>query len=121
MERIKLSPGDLPQAEPIRQAMGTTRRLAERINLATMTPRPDAASSGYCLADPGKEYLIYLPQGGVVTVDLSKAPGPFAMEWIDPRSGTVTQTGTVSGGANRTLKPRSPGETVVYLRTVENR
>jgi hypothetical protein len=58
-----------------RRAMGQTRRLAERINLAAMTPRDDLASTGYCLAHPGEEYLVYLPNGGEVTVDLSASPG----------------------------------------------
>ena len=44
-----------------RQAMGQVRRMAERMDLAAMTPRGDLASSGYCLASPGTEYLIFQP------------------------------------------------------------
>ena len=44
-----------------RRAMGHTLAYANRMNLATMTPRDNLASSGYCLANPGEEYLIYLP------------------------------------------------------------
>ncbi|MBI4324516.1 MAG: hypothetical protein HY674_04560, partial [Chloroflexi bacterium] len=51
-----------------RRAMSATRRLAERVDLATMTPRPDLASSGCGLAHPAKEYLAYLPASGAVTV-----------------------------------------------------
>ena len=51
------------------------------MNLAAMTPRSTLASSRYCLADPGKEYLVYLPDGGEVTVDLSAASGSLAVEW----------------------------------------
>ena len=58
-----------------RAAMGKTRRMADRMNLAGMTPRNDMASTGYCLANPGKEYLMYLPKGGEVMVDLSGASG----------------------------------------------
>jgi len=52
------------EIDAARRAMGITRRCAERMNLAASTPRPELASTGYCLANPGKEYLIYLPDGG---------------------------------------------------------
>ncbi len=67
-----LTPDD-PGYSASREAMGHARRLAERINLAAMTPSRDLASTGYCLADPGKEYLVYVPEGGEVAVDLSAA------------------------------------------------
>lgn len=41
-----------------------------RTNLASARPDGELASTGFCLADPGREYLVYLPQGGEVTVDL---------------------------------------------------
>ena len=49
--------------EEIRQAMGQARRLAERVNLATMTPHEELASTKYCLANVDQEYLVYLPDG----------------------------------------------------------
>jgi hypothetical protein len=50
--------------EKTRRAMGQTRKLAERINLAAMEPRPDLASTGYCLAHAGVAYLVYQPDPG---------------------------------------------------------
>ena len=47
--------------ESCRQAMGDTMAYAKRMNLAKATPRGDLASSGYCLADPEEEYLVYIP------------------------------------------------------------
>ena len=38
-----------------------TLAYANRMNLSSMRPRGDLASSGYCLANPGEEYLIYVP------------------------------------------------------------
>src|SRR5262249_31928874 len=75
---------DPPGAADVRRAMGQTRRYAERVNLAAMMPRPDLASSKYCLANPGTAYLMYLPAGGSVTVDLSSAQGEWTVEWSDP-------------------------------------
>ncbi|MBM4048611.1 MAG: hypothetical protein FJ279_26205, partial [Planctomycetes bacterium] len=66
--------------EPLRRAVGHTRSYATRMNLAAMTPRNDLASTQYCLANPGREYLVYLPEGGEVTVDLTAASGTLTVE-----------------------------------------
>jgi CubicO group peptidase (beta-lactamase class C family) len=104
------------QWEPIRRAMGVSRRLAERVNLAAMTPRGELAGSGYCLASPGKEYVAYLPDGSEATVDLSAAAGPLKVEWIHPVEGTIQQGGEVAGGARRSFKAPFTGGAVLYLR-----
>jgi len=100
-----------------RRAMGQTWGLAARMNLAAMSPRGDLASSGYCLADPGKEYCVYVSGGGEVTVDLSAASGPLAVEWIRPVEGTVTSREPIAGGAKRSLRIPFAGDAVLHLRT----
>lgn len=115
----KGSPPEKPRLDPkwdgLRRAMGQTRLLADRMDLAAARPAGELASSGYCLANPGLEYVAYLPQGGEVTVDLSAASGELRVEWIRPVEGTIQPTGIVKGGAKRTLKPPFPGHAVVYL------
>jgi len=44
--------------EPARHAMGDTRRIAARVDLAKMEPRGDLSSTGYALVSPGHEYLV---------------------------------------------------------------
>ena len=107
--------GDLPGAERVRKAMGHTRLLAERMNLVAVTPRADLATSGYCLANAGKEYLVYLPNGGTVTVDLTVAEGKLAVEWRHPIEGTRTLAGTVDGGGKRAFTAPFRGDAVLYL------
>lgn len=107
------SPAD---QEAMRKAMGQTRRMASRMNLAEMTPRNDLASTGYCLANPGQEYLVYLPRGGEVTVDLCESQGPLAVEWIQPTEGAVTSGGTLAGGDKRVLRAPFSGDSALYLR-----
>jgi Putative collagen-binding domain of a collagenase len=102
-------------AEDVRRSLGETRRWAERVNLAAMTPQNDLASTKFCLANPGFEYLVYLPQGGTVTVDLSHAHGDFAVEWQNAATGKATKAGTVSGGARRQLKSPFAGDALLYL------
>jgi hypothetical protein len=107
-------PGD-KSWEPIRRALGQTRRLAERINLAAMSPVKDVASTGYCLVSAGKEYLLYLPKGGKATVDLSAAKGELAMEWFDTANDKTVPAESVTGGGKREFTAPFAGAAVLYL------
>jgi hypothetical protein len=105
-----------PYWDSLRQAMGQARRSAERMNLAAVAPHDELASTRFCLADPGTEYLVYLPQGGEVTVDLSAAPPRMKAEWLRPIDGTVHRAEAVPGGSQQLLKAPFSGEAVLYLR-----
>jgi hypothetical protein len=114
--------------------MGYTSAFAERMNLAAAHPANDLASSGYCLADPGREYLVYLPTrlypqdsapkrlikewliGGLVNVDLAVASGTVDVEWFTPTTGETMATGTITGGGPRKFHAPFPGDAVLYLR-----
>jgi hypothetical protein len=102
-------------AEDVRRSLGEARHFAQRVSLAEMIPHSDLASTKVCLAKPGFEYVIYLPQGGAVMVDLSKAPGAFSVEWHNAAIGNATKAGTVSGGARREFKAPFNGDAVLYL------
>jgi hypothetical protein len=99
-----------------RPAMGHTRAYAEKMNLAAMTPRNELSSSEYCLANPGHEYLVYLPEGGEVTVDVSAAKGAMTVEWFNPRTGEKLPGDNVDGGAKRPFHAPFQGDAVLYLR-----
>ncbi len=105
-----------PYWEPLRQAMGQTRRWAERLDLAAMTPHPELASTKWCLAHPGAEYLVYLPQGGQAEIDPSAAPGTFRVEWTDPSVGKTIPGEPAVGGARRTFTSPFRDECLLHLR-----
>lgn len=114
-------PGDCnrPTWPSLRQNLGYVHDYADRVNLAAMTPRVDLCSSQYCLANPavnGAEYLVYLPEGGSVTVNLSATPGDLAVEWFNPENGTTVIAGSVAGNASRTFQAPFSGDAVLYLR-----
>jgi len=82
-------------------------------NVSTMDPDDSLVTTGWCLADPGNEYVIYLKDGGATTLDLRGESGDFTVKWYDPRNGGLLQDGsvtTVSGGASRSLGS-APGST----------
>lgn len=102
--------------EPVRKAIGNTRTLAKRVNLVAMVPHDELASTKYCLANPGLEYIVYLPEGDEATVDLTGAPGALVVEWIHPVEGTITPGSTVTGGGKPNFAVPFPGAAVLYLR-----
>jgi len=112
-----LGKGQPNQWDSVRQALGATRRMAERMDLAQMTPVLDIASTKYCLANPGKEYLVYLPEGGEVTVDLEAVAGTLTVEWMHPLEGTIAPGEVIAGGAKRQFKAPFADDAVLYLAT----
>ncbi len=55
----------------------------DRIPFWRLKPRPDLVDTGYCLAEPGQRYVVYLPWRGTVTVDIE--PGSYQVAWINAR------------------------------------
>ena len=80
------------------------RFIEENVPFWQMDPA-DSLTSGaaaYALALPGTTYLVYLPSGGAVSLDLTGASGSFDVHWFDPRNGGPLQTSNVNhvaGGA----------------------
>jgi len=105
-----------PQWEPIRMALGHTRRLAERINLAALQPRNELASTKYCLANPGIEYLVYQPQASeAFSVELKS--GVYRYEWFDPAKGDAVGKGSVESSAQpQQFKAPIEGHALLYLK-----
>ncbi len=134
----KTSPADW---DTIRMSLGQTRRLADRVDLATMTPCEALVSTRYCLAHRNATYIVYLPTdtprksmansvknwllrmfgqlNGEVTVDLTAANGSFQVEWITPIEGTITPDEPVPGGAMRQFTAPFQGPAVLLLSKVQ--
>lgn len=112
----KYDPSD-PVWEAIRKNMGYARSYALRMDLAHAAPHGELTGSGYCLAKPGAQYLVYSPSGTTVTVNLSAVPSTVSLtvEWFNTNTGVATVVGTVKGGATRQLtRPASAGS-VLFL------
>jgi hypothetical protein len=107
-----------PVWDSVRKNMGYTLQFAKRINLKKMRPRGYLASSGYCLAKPsGKEasYLVYLPLGGTVTVDLRAVYGSLNVEWFNPDTGATIYSEFIQGGVVYTFTAPFSGDAVLYV------
>ena len=90
-----------PWWERMRRALGDTLAYAERIDLAGLEPRPELCSTRFCLGPRGpatREILAYLPDAGPIRLDLSRASGPFRVEWYHPGPAVRIDGGVVQGG-----------------------
>jgi hypothetical protein len=101
--------------------MGYARRVAERLNLAAMSPRNELASTGYCLACPGQEYLVYQPAGGK-EFSLQLRSGEYRVEWIDPSRPEPAGSDRLSA-ENGTRQFQAPfaGSAVLHLKAQKAR
>jgi hypothetical protein len=62
----------------------------------------------YCFAKPGGVYLVYLPFHSSTELDLSAGTGEWKLRWFNPRTGELSDAGTVTGGTSINLI--TPGE-----------
>jgi hypothetical protein len=105
----------LPNIEDVRNNLGYARTYAERVDLTSMTPNLSLSSTGYCLANPGSEYLVYQPDAGDFTVDL--IAGSYTYEWFNPVVGTKSAFGSfASKGGRRSFTAPFSGDSVLYLK-----
>jgi len=109
-----------PKHDPARRAMGFARRLSERAGLASLTPRDDLASTKYCLANPGREYLAYQPQSGAKSFNVKLESGKYAVEWTDLVSGHVVK-GEDLNAATGEREFQSPFKTPSILHLAKKR
>src|SRR4030067_908054 len=120
-----------PGLAETRLAMGQTLKYASRMNLSKMMPFVELASTGYCLADRGVEYLVYFPFDDLrsreqylhklgifdikISVDLYAVPGTFRIERVNTMTNEITDGGIVEGGSNQYFKIPFTGDAVLYL------
>jgi len=114
--------GSMDPAERVQPRHDAIRKVwdfFETVPFHRMKPRQDLVDNGYCLAEPGVQYLVYLDGPGAVSVAIEG--GPYAVRWVnaadtsDVRDGGATSTGdnltTPSGGDDWLLRLSSVSST----------
>jgi hypothetical protein len=84
----------------------------ETVPFQRMRPRQDLVDNGYCLAEPGRQYLVYLESPGSVTVRLEG--GPYQMRWINAQKTSDTRDGGTTA-ERRVLTPPQEGDWLLHL------
>lgn len=101
--------------EPIRKTMGIAAGVAQGLDLAAAIPSEEIASSKYCLAELGRRYLVYAPEGEAVEVDLTAAAGRLTLLWINPFTNERRSVEAVEGGERRRFSPPWKGPAALLI------
>jgi hypothetical protein len=110
--------GDIPSADETRVALGYSLMYSQTLDLNNVVPRGDLCSTAYCLANPGVEYLAYLPSGGPASIDLKKKGELFTIEWFNLDLGKAVEGSPVlSSGGWSTLVAPFQGPALVRIKS----
>ncbi len=95
-------------------------RFVGRTGFYRLDVRNDLRSGGspaYVLAAPGEEYLVYLPEGGSVRLNIAVGDRALDVEWYDPATGVSIDGGRITaGGEIEFSPPREPdADWVVHI------
>jgi hypothetical protein len=91
------------------------RSFFESTNYWKLKPAEGIASDGYCLADAGREYVIFLNTAAPVTLALQGLTGSLTGEWYQPFTGARIAAGTIANGQTQVIPPVRWGSGPVAL------
>ena len=99
----------------------SARMLSEMVSI--FDARPDntilgdrSADQAYCLASGGKEYALYFPAGGEVTVDLGSMQGGIEIIWLDILNSRWLDAEPSKGGEQIRLSAPGSGQWAAVIR-----
>ena len=78
-----------------------------------MKPADELVSEGYCLANPGKEYVVFLNQPNSFALRIEGALGLLNSEWYHPFTGERIDAGNLETGTMELTPPASWVDTPV--------
>lgn len=81
-----------PAWERVRANVSQTVAYARRMDLSQTWPRGDLASTGFCLANPGEQYVVYQPGDGAFDVSGLHKGTAYRCEWYHPDEHRVGKT-----------------------------
>lgn len=85
-----------------------------RFPFQQLRPAQEAVSRGYCLADPGNAYLVYVDSPGSINVAVE--PGSYAVEWVNAQNGHDRHTGEATATGQELATPAQGDDWLLYLK-----
>ena len=104
-----------PEWRCIRRNVGKAVEFAGKMDLANVHPRGDLASTGFCLAKPGYQYMVYQPSNGPITVSALSEGESYKFEIYDSTRGKVTKKGRIQASGSRESFETNGKGAVLYL------
>jgi hypothetical protein len=106
---------------PAWKRYGFLREFLARMDLGPMAPDNELTRRGMCLAECGRQYFIFLPEGGDDMVDLAAVPRSVELNvtWMDVFSGERAKAVIKDTSFRTSLKNPFPGSAnpcAIYVR-----
>jgi hypothetical protein len=89
----------------------------DRIPFWRLKPRQDLTDTGYCLAEPGQRYVVYLPWRGTVTVSIDQ--GSYQVAWINARDTNDIRKAGIINSRRALTSPQEQDDWLLSLVRVE--
>lgn len=83
-----------------------------------LEPHDELLDRGHCLADPGKEYIVYHGEPGEFTLEIAGVKRPLKVEWFHPLTGE-RKAGRSIGNGTQTLTTPDGWEAPIALHVSE--
>ena len=77
----------------------------------------DIVSEGYCLANPGHEYIVFLNKAKPFNLKLSNIDEMLIAEWFQPYTGQTALLGGIGQDSGQLVPPKAWGDGPVVLHT----
>lgn len=104
-----------PEWECVRRNVGQTVEYAKKLDLANVSPMNHLSSTGFCLANPGNQYVVYQPVNNSFTVSDLRAGRLYYYEWYNTTQHRVIASGWLRpSGPKEIFRPVSE-KSVLYL------
>ena len=88
----------------------------ETIPFWRLGPAQNLVDSGYCLAEPGSRYLVYLESRGAVNISI--VPGKYSVQWINARNTRRRIDGNPTTTAQNLQSPTTGDDWLVYIEKI---
>ena len=112
--------GTYPNGSTISEHLNRVRYLVDFVNrtdYANLKPADNLIvyGKGFCNRKNDSEYIVYLPAGGSITINLSS--GSYQAQWFNPRDGQYKDIGIKNGGQQGFSAPDNK-DWVLYLKKI---
>ncbi|MFC1712307.1 DUF6298 domain-containing protein [Candidatus Poribacteria bacterium] len=99
-----------------RQRIASLRRFINSVPFWTWKPADDMVLEGEAevMADPGRDYFIFLPQGGAVTLQLDGV-GMLPFRWYQIENGKFLPSDAIELGKAQNLEPPFSGMAALHI------
>ncbi len=108
-------PLDVPPGYAMMKHFGDFWRATE---YWTLDPAGKLVSAGWCLANPGCEYVVFQNEAKPFTLEIAGAKAPLKAEWFNPHTGTRTSAGSLENGTAKLTPPEDWGKAPLILHAV---